>query len=332
MLVDLWKGHRQRGGRSSTHLNKPLTTDDFTSPPTTVTLNKQVLSGHRAVVVRGGDSFRLSVTATGSLRVEALTPRLQSLSRAVETLWGKRVGGLSVAEIGSNHGFFSASSLVSGANQAVVVSTYSRYRNSLVDMFMYLDSPLVDERLFVVDNVLDIQKVDVLIAIGSSDTHWAENLLGDDAWGVDGMRSDDSSTACLTSLSRLLGVLSSKVRKALIVEWIDRSEVMLQRYRGSRLESLFSPSECALSLNASLSVPTHTTVPHYIAEQLKMEYSFENFIAVCAYEYIAMLPPMIDAACTRRSHQPLLYLYLLSPISALHDRSLDTEAAVQHSA
>jgi len=282
MLVDLWKGHRQRGDRSSTHLNKPPTTDDFTSPPTIVTLNKQVLSGHRAVVVRGGDSFRLSVTATGSLRVEALTPRLQSLSRAVETLWGKRVGGLSVAEIGGNHGFFSASSLVSGANQAVVVSTYSRYRDSLADMFMYLDSPLVDQRLLVVDSMLDIQKVDVLVAIGSKDTHWAENLLGDDAWGVHGMRSDDSSTACLTSLARLLGVMSSKVRKALIVEWIDRSEVMLQRYRGSRLESLFSPSECALSLNASLKVPAHTTVPHYIAEQLKMEYSFENFIAVCA--------------------------------------------------
>lgn len=281
MLVDLWKRHRQQGDRSSTHLNKPLTTDDFTPPPTIVTLNKQVLSGHRAVVVREGDSFRLSVTAAGSLRVEALTPRLQSLSRAVETLWGKRVGGLSVAEVGSNHGFFSASSLVSGANQAVVVSTYSRYRDSLADMFMYLDSPLVDERLLVVDSVLDIQKVDVLVAMGSSETHWAENLLGDDVWGVtDSMHSDDSSTACLTSLARLLGVLSSKVRKALIVEWIDRSEVMLQRYRGSRLESLFSPTECALSLNASLNVPAHTTVPHYIAEQLKMEYSFENFIAV----------------------------------------------------
>ena len=283
ILVDLWRNHRQQGGGSSSHPNKPLATDVFASPPTIVTLNKQLLSGRRSVVVRGGDCFRLSVTAEGSLHVEALSPRLQSLSRAVETLWGKRVEGLSVAEIGSNHGFFSASSLVSGADQAVVVSTYSRYRDSLVDMFSYLDSPLVNERLLVVGSVLDIQKVDVLVAMGSADTHWAENLLcdDDDIW-VDGMvRSDDSSMACLTSLARLLGVLSSKVRKALIVEWIDPSEDMLQRYLGSRLESLFFPTECARNLNASLNVPTHTTVPHYITEQLKMEYSFENFIAVC---------------------------------------------------
>jgi len=187
-----------------------------------------------------------------------VTEGLQIKDRLLTPFLEATVKGLSIMDIGGNYGYFCFRSLQFGASHTTLVDMDKNYTDHTVDILAHIGEPFMSK--MTIKNIKledDREKVDVVIALAL--IHWIFSC------------SEGTS-----SLAKALSKLSSKARKALIIEWVDPEDPVIVRHHHT--ES-FHGQRNNYQKTKNNSDERNNLSP-IVKNQLKSPYTYKEFVTV----------------------------------------------------